>query len=108
MSSTSAMSNLTLDLIVDERRRWIEKIPTGGWWGELGSKDVWPLTLKAQGVLDFGNSEDDPSTSTERFGSIELSDRDIVVGELFRFEYGGDIAEMKIESIVDLDELVGQ
>jgi hypothetical protein len=82
-----ATSNLTVDLLIDDRRRWVEKVRTAGWWGRLDSEDVWPLILKPGGQLDFGQTDRHDPEEGPRFGQIDISERILAVGERFTLLY---------------------
>lgn len=86
--SGSPIDDITIDLVVDENRNWIEGILAAGWWGKPDSNDVWPFLLKEGGVLDFGSGIGDPASSDERFGSLAITGKSLAKGKNFHFSFG--------------------
>jgi hypothetical protein len=99
-----ADGNLTVDILINERRRWVEKLPSAGWWGPIRSNNIWPFILYEGGVIDFGNSLDDPTSNNDRYGSIDMSDRIIEIGEDYPVLYHGHYM-MTLERLTDLTDL---
>lgn len=101
----SKLDNIIADLVLDGNRRWLHSVPAAGWWGKENSDDVWPFILKKGGVLDFGNNIKEPTPSNERFGSFEISDRPLLIGESFHFAYCDISANYKLVRDDDLTML---
>ena len=102
--------NLTVDLLLDDRRRWCERVPTGGWWGRLNSNDIWPFILKSDGDLDFGADDEetaeDDYDSSYRHGSLDLgNDQIIAVNEQYSLYYRGALTYLILEKLTDVTEL---
>ena len=97
---TDQSANLTLDLLLDDNRRLVDRVPTSGWWGHINGSDVWPCILKPGGTLDFGES----SNSQERYGEIDLDTRLIVQGEQYELTYQRSYSVI-LEKLTDIAEL---
>jgi hypothetical protein len=97
--------NVIVDVLMDDRRHWISRVPTGGWWGRIATREMWPFTLLADGRMDFGSDSDDPPTDKERYATIDLADRILAVGEAFTLHYYGETWPMTLERVTDVAEL---
>lgn len=82
------VDNLVLDLVMSNDRKWVEEVRTAGWWGQLSTKDIWPLLLLPDGIIDFGTITRAEPETEPRYGSINLPGRLLVVGESFQLEFG--------------------
>jgi hypothetical protein len=98
-------SNLSVDMLLDERRYWISHVMSAGWWGRLNSNDLWPFVLQKSGKIDFGNTEDEPFDPKERFGWIELEGRLIAKGEHYTFQYNGRTVDFILERLSRIPDL---
>lgn len=100
-----ASRNLIVDLLLDDRRRWIERVPTAGWWGQMQHDDVWPFILKKEGFVDFGNDSSDPTSDEVRFAKFQLGDRIVATNEFYNFSYGELNFGLKLEKLTNISEL---
>ena len=75
---------------MDDRRRWVTDVPACGWWGNLTSNNVMPFVL-LKDKLDFGSYLDEETgeatSYSDRYGTIEMSDRLLAPGEEFVLNY---------------------
>ena len=101
----SRLDDIVVDLIVDQNRQWVESVPAAGWWGKVDSDDVWPFILTEGGILDFGNTLEEPTASDERFASFEISDKPLLKGESYHFSHYGVVANFKLVRDDDLATL---
>ena len=100
-SDDDPTGNLVLDILLDEKRRWVEKVPGGGWWGLYKSDDLWPLILKEGGNLDFGQNERTEESDAPRYASIDICDRILIEGEKFWLDYV-TLRPMTLERLQDI------
>lgn len=98
-------SDLVVDVLMDERRHWVSRVPTGGWWGGLRSGSVWPFILTSENGLDFGcDTDEETGESTihsDRYGAFDIADRILAVGEKFTLDYGSTYY-LKLERVTDI------
>lgn len=98
-------SNLTVDVLMDQRRHRVARVPTAGWWGRQQTTELWPFVLDREGRLDFGSMACQPTPPSERYARIDIDDRIIAAGELFTFEYQGDQWQLRLRRITDLSQI---
>jgi len=102
--------NVMIDLLLDERRRVVSRVPLFGFWGKLNTRDLMPF-IYDNDVLDFGDyvDEDNPSSTplnrNERFADFGLADRIIAPGERFTIIYDGDDWALTLEKLSDIATL---
>jgi hypothetical protein len=94
--------NLTIDLLIRDNRKRFADLPTAGWWGKLGTQDIWPFVIAKDGQCDFGQDSDNPITYKQRYGEFHLNDRLLVPGETFLFTYHGERYDFVLEQLVDV------
>ena len=97
--------NVIVDVLMDARRRRVSRVPTGGWWGRVGTRELWPFVLTDDGRMDFGSAADNPPPDAERYARIDLDDRILAVGEPFAVEYCGERWPVKLERVTDVAAL---
>lgn len=93
--------NITCDIFVDDVGRPSNKMASFGVIGGFkeGSDVIYPFILRPNGKIDFGTAYEEDA---ERHGKTNLLDgRDLAIGELFTFEYDGDVFTYKLAKIVD-------
>lgn len=95
-------SNMTIDILVDEQNKPVERVPFNGWWGKLGSTDVLYFTILGNRKVDFGS--DANTDQVDRFGSIDLWSRSIQVGTIIQYADSTGEYELHVESARDLTE----
>lgn len=70
---------ITLDLVLNDDGRVVQKFPTAGWWGSLKpAEDLDPFVFYPDGKLDFGSGWDD---AEDRFARTNVPSKCITVGE---------------------------
>jgi len=97
---------LSVDLTVGNNLKWIERVRTAGWWGRVDDDQVWPFMLKPGGEIDFGGDKETPVPPEIRYASIDLSGRELKLGELFWVVCEGKRYRFVLRSLKDITELV--
>jgi hypothetical protein len=97
--------NVVVDVLMDDRRHWLARVPTGGWWGRIHTNEMWPFILLSDGRMDFGSAADDPADNADRYASIDIEDRILAVGEQFVLAYHNELWPMTLDRITDITEL---
>ena len=102
-------SNLTVDILMNDQRHWVTRVPACGWWGRIGSKNLWPFILITSSQLDFGSYFDEETgeatSDHERYADIDIDERILAVGEQFQLTYYGSMYLLQLERIIDVTEL---
>ena len=97
-----AYTDLTLDLLMQDNRRIVPRIPFAGWWGKYRSTDFLPIVIQPDGKVDFGSGEE--TDQNDRFGNTDIQSIEIREGLEFVFSNGEEDFRMKISSITDLTD----
>ncbi len=95
--------NLTLDVVVDEERKAKKGVPFCGWWGKIGSTEILPLIVLADGRVDFGSDEE--TDQAERYGHIDLREHPIELCQKIKLNAWAEETLFQITRVTDLTEL---
>lgn len=69
---------MTLDVLLDEARRVVQRFPTSGWWGKLkGTEDLMPFIFFPTGKMDFGTGFEEE----DRYSDTNIQTKQLDVGE---------------------------
>ncbi len=106
---TDRERTVTVDLAINTTtRKRLDLFLSGGWWGGLDTRDVWPFVMRTRNRMDFGNSEDFPISDGERFATFEIDDVIIAKGDTYRCRYLFEDHNFKLVSLIPLSEAVAK
>ena len=103
-SDKDPRNNVTIDILLDDRRRVVDRVPFFGFWGRVNSDEVWPFVWMNDQV-DFGNDSDDPLENRERYGSFDLRERIIAENEPFDLRYWYETYPLVLDKLNDITKL---
>lgn len=98
-------SPLIINTPVGADKKISKSVPHSGWWGiPKGNNWCRPVIFRPDGKIDFGGDPED--SEDERYGSMQIFDRVLEIGERFYLEdhEDGEVSEFVIREIIELSD----
>jgi hypothetical protein len=96
--------SLTIDLAIRSDGKISGLLAMNGWWGRLGSNDVWPFVLQSKGEMDFGNDSNQPTPDNERYAHFDIHQKPISGDQTYHLEWNGEHYDFVIHDLKDFAE----